>query len=120
MIESLGGIDLQVLGIGRNGHIGFNEPGDFLYPCTHKTSLTESTIEANSRFFDSIDDVPRFSLTMGIGTILKARRIIVLASGKDKKEAVQKMLSNTIDTKCPATLLSIHSDVTVIVTEDCI
>ena len=120
MIDSLGGIDLQVLGIGRNGHIGFNEPGDFLYPCTHKTSLTESTIEANSRFFDSIDDVPRFSLTMGIGTILKARRIIVLASGKDKKEAVQKMLSNTIDTKCPATLLSLHSDVTVIVTEDCI
>lgn len=120
MIESLGGIDLQVLGIGRNGHIGFNEPGDFLYPCTHKTSLTESTIEANSRFFDTKDDVPRFSLTMGIGTILKAKKIIVLASGKDKKDAVQKMLSNTIDTKCPATLLSLHSDVTVIVTEDCI
>ena len=72
MIESLGGIDLQVLGIGRNGHIGFNEPGDFLYPMTHKTSLTESTIEANSRFFASKDDVPRYSLTMGIGTILKA------------------------------------------------
>ena len=120
LIEDLGGIDLQVLGIGRNGHIGFNEPGDFLYPCTHKTSLTESTIEANSRFFDSIDDVPRFSLTMGMGTILKARRIIVLASGNDKKEAVQKMLSNTIDTKCPATLLSLHDNVTVIVTEDCI
>ena len=120
MIESLGGIDLQVLGIGRNGHIGFNEPGDFLYPMTHKTSLTESTIEANSRFFASMDDVPRYSLTMGIGTILNARKIIVLASGKDKKEAVKKMLSNTIDTKCPATLLSLHKDVTVIVTEDCI
>ena len=120
MIDSLGGIDLQVLGIGRNGHIGFNEPGDFLYPRTHKTSLTDSTIEANSRFFDSKDDVPRFSLTMGIGTILKAKRIIVLASGKDKKDAVQKMLSNTIDTQCPASLLSLHCDVTVIVTEDCI
>ena len=120
LIDSLGGIDLQVLGIGRNGHIGFNEPGDFLYPRTHKTSLTDSTIEANSRFFDSKDDVPRFSLTMGIGTILKAKRIIVLASGKDKKDAVQKMLSNTIDTQCPASLLSLHCDVTVIVTEDCI
>ena len=120
LIDSLGGIDLQVLGIGRNGHIGFNEPEDFLYPRTHKTSLTDSTIEANSRFFDSKDDVPRFSLTMGIGTILKAKRIIVLASGKDKKDAVQKMLSNTIDTQCPASLLSLHCDVTVIVTEDCI
>ena len=120
LIESMGGIDLQVLGIGRNGHIGFNEPGEFLYPKTHKTSLTESTIEANSRFFASKDDVPRFSLTMGIGTILKAKKIIVLVSGKDKKEAVEKMLSDTIDTKCPATLLCLHPDVTVIATEDCI
>ncbi|MGN1164637.1 MAG: glucosamine-6-phosphate deaminase [Candidatus Ornithospirochaeta sp.] len=120
MIDSLGGIDLQVLGIGRNGHIGFNEPGDFLYPRTHKTSLTESTIEANSRFFSSSSDVPRFSLTMGIGTILKARKILVLASGPDKKDAVSRMLSDTIDTRCPATLLSLHSDVTVIVTEDCV
>ena len=120
MIDGLGGIDLQVLGIGRNGHIGFNEPGDFLYPRTHKTGLTESTIEANSRFFASSDDVPRYSLTMGIGTILKARKILVLASGKDKKEAVAKMLSDTIDTRCPATLLSLHPDVTVIVTEDCV
>ena len=67
-----------------------------MYPCTHKTSLTERTIEANSRFFDSIDDVPRFSLTMGIGTILKARRIIVLASGKDKKEAISEALGTSI------------------------
>ncbi len=118
MIESLGGIDLQVLGIGRNGHIAFNEPGSFLYPHTHKTALTESTIEANSRFFDSADEVPRYSLTMGMGTILSARKIILLASGKDKKDAVKKMLGETIDTTCPATLLSIHRDVTVIVTED--
>ena len=120
LIESLGGIDIQVLGIGRNGHIGFNEPGAFLYPRTHMTELTESTIQANSRFFASSSDVPRHSLTMGIGTILKARKILVLASGTDKKDAVAKMLSDTIDPSCPATLLSLHPDVTVIVTEDCI
>ncbi len=118
MIESLGGIDLQVLGIGRNGHIAFNEPGSFLYPHTHKTALTESTIEANSRFFASADEVPRYSLTMGMGTILSARKIILLATGKDKRDAIKKMLEDTIDTSCPATLLSIHKDVTVIVTED--
>lgn len=118
MIEKLGGIDLQVLGIGRNGHIGFNEPGPFLYPRTHRTELTESTIEANSRFFSSSDDVPRYSLTMGMGTILNARRIVLLASGVDKRDAVKKMLGETIDTTCPATLLSIHRNVTVIVTED--
>ena len=118
LIKRLGGADLQILGIGRNGHIGFNEPGDFLYPHTHKTELTESTIEANSRFFNSIDEVPRFSLTMGIGTILSAKKIIILATGRDKKDAVRRMLDDVIDTRCPATLLSLHSDVTVLVTED--
>ena len=120
LIDILGGIDLQVLGIGRNGHIGFNEPDDFLYPRTHKTPLTDSTIEANSRFFTSKDEVPRFSLTMGIGTIMKARKIIVLVSGKDKKEAVGKMLGDVIDTRCPASLLCLHPDCTVIATEECI
>lgn len=118
LIERLGGIDLQVLGIGRNGHIGFNEPGSFLYPHTHKTDLTENTISANSRFFDTIDSVPRHALTMGIGTILNASKIIILASGREKKDAVKRMLSDTIDTMCPATLLSLHKDVTAIVTED--
>ncbi len=118
LIESLGGIDLQVLGIGRNGHIGFNEPAPTLYPHTHKTDLTENTIAANSRFFASSDLVPRHALTMGMGTILNAGKIIILASGKDKRDAVKRMLSNTIDTMCPATLLSLHRDVTVIVTED--
>lgn len=120
LISSLGGIDLQVLGIGRNGHIGFNEPSDKLYPYTHKTSLEESTIEANSRFFSSSDLVPRHALTMGMKTILNAKKIIVLASGKEKKDAVKKMLSEMIDTSCPATLLSLHNDVTVFVTEDTI
>ena len=118
LIKDFGGIDLQVLGIGRNGHIGFNEPGDRLYPRTHKTALTQNTIDANSRFFASSADVPRYSLTMGMGTILNARRILILASGKEKADAIKEMLSDTIDTKCPATLLSLHNDVTVIVTED--
>lgn len=118
LIKKLGGIDLQVLGIGRNGHIGFNEPAPTLYPHTHKTDLTESTIEANSRFFSSIGCVPRYALTMGMGTILSARAIIILASGKEKKEAVKRMLSETIDTNCPASLLSLHNNVTVVVTED--
>ncbi len=120
LIKKLGGIDLQVLGIGRNGHIGFNEPAASLYPHTHKTDLTESTIEANARFFSSIDEVPRYALTMGMGTILSSRAIIILASGKEKKDAVKKMLSETVDTSCPATLLSLHNNVTVVVTEDVI
>ena len=120
LITSLGGIDLQVLGIGRNGHIGFNEPGRELYPYTHKTALEESTIKANSRFFSSPDEVPRYALTMGMKTILSARKIIILASGVEKREAVRRMLSENIDTMCPATLLSLHNDVTVFVTEDVI
>ncbi len=118
LITSLGGIDLQVLGIGRNGHIGFNEPGRELYPYTHKTSLEESTIEANSRFFSSLDEVPRYALTMGMRTILNARKIIILASGKEKRDAVERMLDETVDTMCPASLLCLHNDVVVFVTED--
>ena len=120
LIDSLGGIDLQVLGIGRNGHIGFNEPDEFLVPVTHKTKLTESTIEANSRFFASLDEVPRYSLTMGMGSILKARKIIILVSGKEKKEAARRMMEGVLDTRCPASFLSLHSDVTVIATEDAV
>ena len=114
MIDSLGGIDLQLLGIGRNGHIGFNEPGEFLYPLTHLTGLTADTINANARFFASEDDVPKHALTIGIGTILNARRILFIASGKEKKDAVKKMLEGKIDTSCPASLLCIHKDVTII------
>ncbi len=120
MIEKLGGIDLQVLGIGRNGHIGFNEPDTYLIPSTHVTDLTDSTIEANARFFDSPDSVPKKALTMGIGTILSAKKIILLVSGKDKAEAVKRLLEGTITTACPATMLNLHRDVTLIVTEDAI
>lgn len=118
LISSLGGVDLQILGIGRNGHIAFNEPGDKLSLYTHKTRLTDSTIEANSRFFSSRDEVPEAALTMGIGTIMKAKRIIILASGEDKKEAVRGMLSPYLDTHLPASLLSLHNNVTLFCTED--
>ncbi len=120
MIKELGGVDLQVLGIGRNGHIGFNEPDEYLIPGTHVTDLTASTIEANARFFDSPDSVPKKALTMGIGTILAAKKIILMVSGADKKAAVAKLLEDKITTQCPATMLKLHTDVTLIVTEDAI
>lgn len=113
MIEAAGGIDLQVLGIGQNGHIGFNEPDSFLYSRTHKTGLTENTIQANSRFFESADLVPRESLTMGIGTIIKARKIILLANGKNKHKVLRELLEGEITCSNPATMLKVHADVTV-------
>lgn len=120
LIESLGGIDLQVLGIGRNGHIGFNEPDSKLISGTHVVELTPNTIAANSRFFASAGDVPKKALTMGIGSIFKSRKIIIMANGAEKKDAVGRMLENAIDTSCPATLLNLHEDVTLICTEDAI
>lgn len=114
MIDSLGGIDVQVLGVGRNGHVGFNEPEDGLYPYTHLTDLTANTIEANSRFFASEADVPKQALTMGMSSIFKARKIVVMASGKGKAEAVKTMLGGRITTSCPATLLALHNDVVLI------
>jgi glucosamine-6-phosphate deaminase len=110
-IDEAGGIDLQVLGVGQNGHIGFNEPEEELYVGTHLTGLTESTIEANARFFASKDDVPTKAVTMGMGSIMKARKIIVLASGKNKHFVVSKMLDGRITTSVPATLLKLHGDV---------
>ncbi len=112
------GVDIQILGIGRNGHIGFNEPDAYLVPGTHITGLTESTIEANSRFFASADDVPKQALTMGIGSILSAKEIILMVSGANKKEAVEKVLSGKLMTDCPASMLNLHDNVTLIVTED--
>ena len=116
-IAELGGVDLQVLGIGKNGHIGFNEPGPVLYPDTHLTDLTDSTIEANARFFASADDVPKQALTMGIASILRAKKIVIMASGEGKHAAVAKMLGGTIETTCPATLLALHPNVTLICDE---
>ena len=116
-IEELGGIDVQLLGIGNNGHIAFNEPGDELSAGTHIISLTESTIEANARFFDSIDEVPRKALTMGLGGIMKAKKIILIASGEGKAEAIKGLFSGKITTENPATMLQMHRDVVVIIDE---
>ena len=118
LVSDLGGVDLQVLGIGRNGHIGFNEPAEELALDTHVTDLTEDTIEANARFFASVGDVPRQALTMGIGTIFKAKKILIMASGASKKDAVKVMLEGGVSTKFPATLLNLHPDVTLICTAD--
>ena len=116
-IDALGGVDVQVLGIGRNGHIGFNEPDGELIPFTHLTALTASTIEANARFFASEDDVPKHALTMGVQSVFKARRILLLASGENKAEAVRAMLNGNISTHLPASLLRLHPDVTLICDE---
>lgn len=114
MIEEAGGIDLQILGIGQNGHIGFNEPDDNLNTVTHLTGLTQSTIEANSRFFDSKEDVPTKALTMGIASILKSRKIILMASGRTKYNVVSELLNEGINTSIPATMLKVHPDVVLI------
>jgi len=114
LIRNLGGIDIQVLGIGGNGHIGFNEPADALDPLTHLTDLTEDTIRANSRFFESEADVPRHALTMGIGSILSARRIMLIATGEAKAKAIATVLSGKLTTASPASMLNLHGDVTIL------
>ena len=114
MISAAGGIDLQILGIGQNGHIGFNEPDNNLNTVTHLTDLTQSTIEANSRFFASRDEVPTKALTMGMASILKSRKIILLASGRTKAAVVAELLKDSINTSVPATLLNVHPDVVLI------
>lgn len=116
-IVNLGGIDLQLLGIGNNGHIAFNEPEDELNYGTHLTHLTESTIEANSRFFSDMEEVPKEALTMGIGSIMKAKKILLLASGEGKAEAIRELTSGKITTTSPATMLQMHHDVTLILDE---
>ncbi|MCL2487287.1 MAG: glucosamine-6-phosphate deaminase [Oscillospiraceae bacterium] len=117
-IDAAGGIDLQILGIGHNGHIGFNEPCDVFPQITHKVTLTESTIEANKRFFASADEVPRYAVSMGIGTILKVRSIVLVATGKGKAEAVKKMIKDDPSPFCPASALQFHPDVTVLLDAD--
>lgn len=113
LIDSLGGVDLQLLGIGHNGHIGFNEPTDCFPRYVHRVDLTESTIKANSRLFDKIEDVPTKAITMGIGTIMKAARILLIA-GEDKKEIIHKALFGPVTPMVPASVLQLHRDVTVI------
>ncbi|MBQ5725815.1 MAG: glucosamine-6-phosphate deaminase [Clostridia bacterium] len=120
IVARVGGADIQVLGIGQNGHIGFNEPAEALDVKTHVTGLTESTIKANARFFASEADVPTKALTMGIGTILGAKKIIILANGAAKHDAISTMLAGGLTTACPASMLNLHNDVTVICDEACL
>lgn len=114
LIWKLGGIDLQLLGIGHNGHIGFNEPGEAFDAITHCVNLQERTIQANKRFFRSEDQVPRQAYTMGIGTIMRARKILLAVSGEDKAEILREALCGPVSPEVPASILQMHSDVTVV------
>ena len=114
-IAQAGGIDLQVLGIGGNGHIAFNEPGETLNAGTHLVDLTEETIQDNSRFFEYKDEVPRQAITMGMGSILKAKRILLLAVGNGKAKAIKDTVSGPLDPRVPASFLQLHRDAIVIV-----
>ena len=118
LIESLGGIDLQLLGIGLDGHIGFNEPDEFFIKETHKVALDPSTIEANARFFASKDDVPTSAVTMGIGAIMNAKKVLLIANGKGKKDIMQKAFYGPITPFVPASILQLHPDLTVIYAEN--
>lgn len=117
LIASYGGVDLQLLGMGHNGHIGFNEPGPVFEKRTHCVDLTESTIEANKRFFASAEDVPRQAYSMGIGTIMKAKKILVVVSGEDKAEMLAKAFLGDVTPEVPASILQMHPDVTVVADE---
>ena len=114
-IKSRGGIDLLILGIGRNGHIGFNEPSSSLSSRTRVKTLAEETIEANSRFFQDKEEIPRFCLTMGIGTIMESKMILLLASGEDKSEAVQRSMEGPITASVPASILQLHPQAKIII-----
>ena len=114
MIARLGGIDMQLLGLGHNGHIGFNEPADVFPVHPHVVDLTENTIRANARFFGSESEVPHQALTMGVGDIMRARRILVAVSGEDKAEAVYRSFAGPVTPQVPASVLQLHNDVTVI------
>lgn len=118
VIKQLGGVDLQVLGIGNNGHIGFNEPDEYFAKGTHQVKLTESTIQANARFFENIDAVPKYAYSMGIQTIMNAHKILLLASGKSKADAIAKTINGPITPKMPASVLQLHPDVIIIADEE--
>ncbi len=118
VIASMGGVDLQLLGIGNNGHIGFNEPDDYFPENTHCVRLTDSTIQANARFFASEAEVPRYAYTMGIGEIMAARRILILASGKAKAPIIKEMLTGPVRPQVPASILRFHKKVTLVADEE--
>lgn len=117
LIRKLGGIHLQILGLGHDGHIGFNEPSDSFPRETHCVQLAEETIEANQRFFSSKEEVPKEAYTMGIGTIMKAKKILLLVSGKDKADILQRVLEGPVTPSVPASILQFHPHVTVLADE---
>lgn len=116
-IAKLGGIDLQLLGIGLDGHIGFNEPDKYFVKSTHVVELHESTIKANSRFFANEDEVPKRAITMGMVSIMQAKKILLIASGKAKRDVLEKAFYGPITPEIPASILQLHSDITVIYSE---
>lgn len=117
-IKQAGGIDLQILGIGANGHIAFNEPGSSLGSRTRIKTLTEKTRQDNARFFRSIDEVPKYAITMGIGTIMEARHLLLLASGKNKAHAIKITVEGPITAMVPATIVQMHPKATIIVDKE--
>ena len=117
-IKKLGGIDLQLLGIGLDGHIGFNEPSDAFDKCTHVVDLHESTIKANARFFESENEVPRQAVTMGMVSIMQAKKVLLIANGQKKKDILMKAFYGPVTPAVPASILQLHPDVTVIYSEN--
>ena len=114
VINTLGPIDIQVLGMGHNGHIGFNEPDDHFPLGTHSVDLTQTTIDANARFFASADEVPRKAFTMGIQNIMQAKKVLVVVNGEGKAEIVKKAFAGPVTPQVPASILQLHNDVTVV------
>lgn len=111
-IKAAGGIDIQLLGIGSNGHIAFNEPADCFQRWSHVVTLKESTVKDNSRFFKSIDEVPTQAVTMGIGSIMQAKKILIIAIGENKAKAIKQLIDGNVTPMCPASVLQFHTDVT--------
>ena len=117
-IEAAGGVDLQLLGIGHDGHIGFNEPDDAFSRTTHLVRLEEITRQANARFFGSIDEVPTGAVTMGVGTIMRARQVLLIATGRDKAAAMRAMLKGPVTPRLPASVLALHPNAVVMMDAD--
>jgi glucosamine-6-phosphate deaminase len=118
LIQKNGGIDLQILGIGDNGHLGFNEPAIGLNSKTHLVNLSEETIQANSHYFNNMQEIPKQAITMGIGTIMKAKKILLLASGRKKSHAIEKTINGPVSTEVPATILQLHPDVKLLIDKE--
>ena len=118
LVQSLGQVDIQLLGLGPDGHIGFNEPAPQFAGATQCIELDPSTIEANKRFFSSADEVPRYAYTMGVGTIMRAKKILIVVSGKSKAEILNKVVNGPVDPMVPASILQFHQDVTLVADED--